>query len=59
MKAWAIIWSTFILIAIIGMTTGARWMWGIVFIGGVMLCGALAEIAEEKEQKKNKSHGRR
>lgn len=59
MKTWAIIWSTLILTAVVGMVTGARWMWAVVFIGGIMLCGALAEIAEEKEQQKNQSHGRR
>lgn len=55
MKAWAIIWSSFILIGIIGMCTGARWLWGIVFIAAIMLCGALAEIETEKN---TKDHGR-
>lgn len=54
MKTWAIIWSTVILTAIIGMVTGARWMWAVVFIGAILLCGALAELTENKNKETEK-----
>ena len=55
MKEWAIIWSSMALLALAGMCMGARWMWGLAFIAGIMLCGALAEIEENKQ--KDEDHG--
>lgn len=60
MKTWAIIWSTVTLIAVIGMVTGARWMWAVVFIGAILLCGALAELIEDKDKTRQpRSNGKR
>ena len=52
MKTWSIIWCGFALFGVIGMCTGARWMWGIVFIAAIMVCGAISEYIEE-QQKEN------
>lgn len=51
MKVWSIIWCSLVLIGIIGMCTGARWMWGIVFIAAIMACGAISEAVEEKQKR--------
>lgn len=56
MKAWTIIWGAVILTGVIAMFCGANWMWGVVFIAGIMFCGALSEAIEEQENKE--SHGR-
>lgn len=56
MKTWSIIWGVFILVGVIAMFCGARWMWGVVFISAIMFCGALAEVMEDKE--KEEGHGR-
>ena len=50
MKTWSIIWCGFALFGVIGMCTGARWMWGIVFIAAIMACGAISEHIEEKQK---------
>lgn len=56
MRTWAIIWGIMILLGVAGMIIGARYMWGLVFLAAIMLCGALAEIDTEKHEE---SHGRR
>lgn len=56
MRTWAIIWGIMILLGVAGMIIGARYMWGLVFLAAIMLCGALAEIDTEKQKE---SHGRR
>lgn len=39
-----------VLMGVIGIITGARWMWAAVFICAILLCGAIAELTEDKDK---------